>query len=263
MGDSKPPSARELATSERERAFARFNSVFEVHQAVLQIFETLSSMPNSMEALKANIQLRKGMDPRVTQSQLNDYVQEMFTIVDNEKASGYATVRSSTLISICGAFEYLVKATFVSHALEKPDEAASLLAKKKIRLLASDVLGAPPSEQWHVIADRLFEQLADDERQMHKRVRVFLLEFTFLSDRADQTQRIEEAFEKIELEKFDEAFLIRNCLVHNGGRVSAALAHRPNWKLGELIHFESGSISPYVRPLREIAGLMNILWLVI
>lgn len=138
----------------------------------------------------------------------------------DEERRGFQVIRGSALIAVCAAFEYLLKATFVSQAERDPKEAAALFAGLKIKVLASDVLGRSKTEQWFAIADEVFGRMS--EPQMHKRVRKFLLDFTYLPAplpgmTTSDTQALEKAFDGIESDKLDEAFLTRNCLVHNGG----------------------------------------------
>ena len=137
--------------------------------------------------------------------------------MEREKSAGYSTILSSALVAACGAFEYLLKATFVDQALLGRGEAAKRLPKKKLTLSAAEVLACPETEQWFLIADRLFEQLGEDQLP-DVRVKAFLGNHTYLPQRAEQEQSIAEVFEKLNIEKFNDAFLTRNCIVHFGGR---------------------------------------------
>ena len=59
---------------------------------------------------------------------------------------------------------------------------------------------------------------------MNLRVRRFLLDYTYVEDRDKDLADLTSIFDGTNSAKLDEAFLTRNCLVHNGGRVSSALA---------------------------------------
>ena len=263
MAEKLSAAGRADTSGERERAYERFNAVLAVHGAAIQAFEALPALPNGREAVAAGIRLSRGMDPSLAPENVDDFVSRMFDSIQQERVAGYTTIRSSALIAACGAFEYLLKATFVDQAMAEPSKAASLLAKKRIRLLASEVLACPETEQWFLIADRLFDQLADDERQMHKRVKLFLLGYTLLPWRDEQEEMVEKAFASVDAVRFDEAFLVRNSVVHNGGRVSAALSQCSQRRLSELIVFERKSLEPLLKPLRTVAEALNSLWMVL
>lgn len=162
------------------------------------------------------------------------------------------------MIAACGAFEYFVKAVFVDQAATSPSEAAARLAKTTIRIKAADVLGLPVEDQWHAIADRLLEQLGEQHPLMAGRVRQFLLDYTHLPESAKE--QIEGVFAEVDTKRLNEAFLIRNSLVHNGGRTSVALARCTGRPVGELIDFKDG-VTRFVEPLRAIGGHLKAIWL--
>ena len=261
MSDDQTPSGFAATLDERERAYARFKATLDVHNAAIHVFETLHSLPNGREAIAAGIRMNRGMAEGLDQKRVDSYVDDMFDVVANEREAGFSTIRSSALIAACGALEYLLKATFVNQALFDPAKAAAKLSRKRIRLLASEVLSCLETEQWFLIADRLFEQLADEERQMHKRVRLFLREYTLLPGGQDQTDFLDKAFSELDAFKFDEAFLVRNCMVHNGGRVSAALSQHSNQPIGKEIVFQRKALAPLLKPLRGLAEDLNSLFL--
>ncbi len=222
------------SSSERQRAHDRFNSILAVHGAAMNIFEVLPSFPNGHAAMVAGLRLNRGMSLDYTSAQFDSYVAKVFADVEREKSAGYSTILSSALVAACGAFDYLLKVTFVDQALLGRGEAATLLPKRKLTLSAAEVLASPETEQWFLIADRLFEQLGEDQLP-DVRVKALLGKHTYLPQGAEQEQSIAEVFKKLNIEKFNDAFLIRNCIVHFGGRVNAKLAHYSGRTLGQPI----------------------------
>ena len=265
MVDEPFAFGREAISNESKRAYERFGAILKVHGAAIHIFETLPSFPNGREAIVTGIRVNRGMDPDYTHDRVDRFVEELLDAVQDERNAGYATILSSALIAACGAFEYLVKATFVNQALSEPTKAAALLAKKRIRLLASEVLSCQETEQWFLVADRLLDQLAEDERQMHKRVKLFLLAYTLLPLRAEQEIEIEieieKAFAELDIAKFNEAFLVRNSLVHNGGCVSAALSQSSGRRIGEPIVLDHKSVRMLIQQLQTLADALHSLWM--
>ena len=128
---------------------------------------------------------------------------------------------------------------------------------------AADVLGLPVMEQWYAIADKLFDQLAQSGRQMFKRVERLFLECGYLPQRPEQIYQLKEAFDAADRDKFNEAFLVRNCLVHNGGRVSSALARHAKQVAGQPIAFGDGVLNPLLRPMQRLADHLDSLWMLI
>lgn len=250
----------DATSKERERAFARFEAIFEVHSAAIDAFLVLAALPDAADLVATSVQLRLGMKPGINASRLDEHASEMLKVIEDEKAHGYEVIRSSALVAVCGAFEYLVKATFVDQAAGNPQMAAGLIAKAKLRLPAAKVLGASAPEQWFAIADRLFEDLSEASPQMHERVQKFLLEYTYLPFEESQVA-LKVALAKIDPKTFNEAFLVRNCIVHNGGRVSTQLARMAALQVGEPISFVQQGVRVRLKPIRELAGSLNLLWM--
>ena len=247
--------------AERERAFDRFESIERVHSAAMETFRVVATLPDASALISASVRLRLGMTPDLTPERADDHAKLILETLDNEKARGYEVIRGSALVAICGAFEYLVKATFVDQAACAPQRAATLLSRSKIRLSASEVLGTSVSEQWFAIADRLFEQLSEPHPQMYDRVQKFLLDFTFMDQKEAQAEMLRKSFSRVDPSKFNEAFLVRNCLVHNGGRVGAQLARSTGLEVGAPISVARPGLQSMLKPIRELAQTLNVLWM--
>lgn len=249
------------ALNERERACEHFRAVLAVHSAAINAFELIPSLPESEGALAISLRLKRGMQSADTSESLARGANSIHETMIEERDRGFRVIRASALITACAAFEYLVKATFVSQSVFDPTAAAGLLVETRLKVPVSDVLGAPAIEQWFAIADQLFEQMPSPPRQMHQRVRRFLLEYTYVVDHDKDWSDVMRVFDEMDCAKLDEAFLIRNCLVHNGGRVSSALARHTRRPVGMLIEFEAGLLGPILKPMRDLADTLGALHL--
>ena len=250
----------EQTAPERERAFEAFERIFNVHRAALQVFGLVPSLPDAESRLTAQIKLAQvqrgnlGVD-------VNQTAAELLAIATAERGRGYETMRRLTLVSVCGALEYLVKAVLVDQVASDHHEAAALLSKSKIKFNASEVLGLTPSEQWFVIADRLFEQLADPHPLMHARSVRLLTGFAPFPFGDEQKNQVTDALTQDEIRCFNQAFLIRNCLVHNGGKVSSPLARFSGLSRGTLLSVDSRSGTAQLLAIRKFAQTINNPWL--
>lgn len=178
MPEPRSPTQLEAALNERERAEAHFRAVLAVHGAAIIAFELIPTLPGSEGVVATNLRLKRGMQSTDTFESLARGAQYVHEAMAAERDRGFRVIRGSALIAACAAFEYLVKATFVSQAAFNPSAAAHMLVDTKLKVPAFQVLGAPATEQWFAIADQLFEQMPDAPRQMHLRIRRFLLEYT-------------------------------------------------------------------------------------
>lgn len=250
-------------SDERQRAYARFEDISNVHIAAIEAFRILATIPDATDVVGVSIQMKLGMTRDYSADQVHAVATSMLETVEQESKRGYQVIRSSALIAVCGAFEHLLKATFVDQAAFDPEKAASLLTKAKIRLAASEVLGTSPAEQWFSIADRLFEQLSEGQPHMYDRVQRFLVEYTYLPARDSQLPELRGTIAAVDSRRFNEAFLVRNCLVHNGGRVSTQLARIIKQPIGKAIVFEKRYLASLLKPIRALATHLNSLCLVL
>lgn len=105
--------------------------------------------------------------------------------------------------------------------------------------------------------------MAESSPLYFDRLRKVLLEHTHLELGEHKRKELEDAFGKLEKRAFNEAFLMRNCFVHNGGRVSSQLARYTARNRGEQIVLEKGEVGRLLDPIRETADEMTHLWLVL
>lgn len=248
-------------SNERERAFSRFEEILNVHNAAIETIRIVAALPNASDLIAASVRLRKGMSPELSAEQVDGHATLVLDILAAERKRDFDVVRASALVAVCGAFEYLVKATFVDQAAGDRQQAAGLLAKTRLRVAATDVLGVSVSEQWFAIADRLFEHLSEAHPQMHDRVQKFLLNFTCMPYGDSQKKPLKDVLDRVDSSKFNEAFLVRNCLVHNGGRVSTQLARVARLTVGDPISLSRPDLQPMLLPIRELAQALNALWI--
>ena len=239
----------------RDQAHQRFDRIINVHVAALNAMRLVIALPEADLNLAALLRVRQGMKPGRAEV-TSEFVHESLAVAHAEQAVGFATMRGLTLVSACGALEYLIKATYVDLAATDPSVASSRITPFKLKLSAADVLGLDPIEQWHQIADALLTTLGQESPRMHQRASKMLLQYAPNPCGEDDLRHLNEALSDAEKRLLDEAFLVRNCLVHNGGKVSSALAHFRGQitSRGESIMLDQAYGADLLAALRKFAG---------
>ncbi len=97
---------------------------------------------------------------------------------------------------------------------------------------------------------------------MSTRVQKFLVEHTNVPPGLFDTTDLEKAFDTLDSKTFNEAYLVRNCIVHNGGRFSTALARLTGRPAGTQIEFAQGYVAKLIKPIKGIADQLSPLWLI-
>ena len=249
------------STKERERAFEAFNAILHAYTAALQAVGVLATLPNGQQLVFAQIKLRSGMRDGFEGADLEEAADNFIDMARAERERDFETLRRVTLVSLCGALEYLIKAVIVDQAAYDIGKATKLLIKKNVKLSASEVMGLTPTEQWFTVADRLYDALSESDPLMYPRAVRLLNEFTFLPFGKDQQSHIDTILNADESRLLNEAFLVRNCLVHNGGRVSSALSRFSGLKRSDLIELDRRYGSSLLKTIRKFAIGLNSVWL--
>jgi hypothetical protein len=246
--------------TELARAWQRFDCAASVHTAAIQALRLLSALPDPRENIAASLLVRLKADPRYTEELRIEAAEKVLGIIDDEAKRGFLSLRESALVNVCGSFEYLLKAFFVHGALEDEGTASAKIATLRLKINAGDALGVPRPELWFDVADQVLEVLGQGSA-MSVRTKKFLVEHTNipvgLFDRSD----LEKVFEQLDARTFNEALLVRNCVVHNGSRYSAALARAQNKTPGAQIDFSVGYVARFIKPIKDIADQLSPLWL--
>jgi hypothetical protein len=246
-----------MNSGEHKRAWDWFQQVYFVHAAAIEAFRLLHALPNGAEQLGGSIQTRYGFGLNQTSESAQAMAESLLEETQKDAAAGFQTVRSSALIAVCAAFEYLVKARFVDAALTDQESATNLLSTRKlgVKLDLIEVLGLPASEQWFAIADELFKKAGDGGRPMSERVRLMLLDYIDMHPvgRAQREKEMEQQLLAVTTKRFNLAFLARHCFVHNGGRVNRALSRATDRSVGHEVVLTDQDFRGLIAAVREVA----------
>lgn len=246
-----------MNSGEHKRAWEWFQQVYFVHVAAIEAFRLLHALPDCAEQLGGSIQTRYGFGSNQSSESAQALAESLLEETHKDAAAGFQTVRSSALIAVCAAFEYLVKARFVDAALADQDSATKLLSTRKlgVKLDLIEVLGLPASEQWFAIADELFKKAGDGGRPMSERVRIMLFDYIDMQpvERTQREKEMEQQLVAATTNRFNLAFLVRHCFVHNGGRVNRALSRATDRLVGNEIVLTDPDFRGLIAAVRKVA----------
>lgn len=242
-----------VSSAEHKRAWDCFQQVYFVHAAAIEAFRLLHSLPDAASQLGVSIQTRHGFGTNYRPGWPLAMAESLLEGTQRDAATGFQTIRFSALIAVCAAFEYLVKARFVDAAIADEESASALLSSKKlsVKLDLVEVLGLPASEQWFVIADELFKKAGDGGKSMSERVKYMLFDCIKMVD-VEHSQRQQQFLEAV-TDKFNLAFLVRHCFVHNGGRVNRTLSRAVGRQIGTEILMSDPEFLGLIAAVRKVA----------
>ncbi len=226
----------ERTFQELNRAEDQFREIVQLHIAARRSIILAATVPGAEAMLQAQIAMNERLKHGVGIDTIDD-AEDVLITARREFDDDFVRLRRATLVAMCSAFEYLVKAAYVDQASTDPAEAGRRLDGVNVRLRASEVVGLDATERWYLVADRLLDHLGDQSsvksRGVGDRARRLLIDF--VPSDAIRAKGVEAAFSGNRLDKLNEAFLVRNCFVHSGGRVNAALSRASGKAYGEVV----------------------------
>lgn len=161
-------------------------------------------------------------------------------------SSNFQVLRRSSLISLCAALEHLLKSVLVEWSEFAPEKIAGL-EQVKISIHASDFLEAEQRDRLFLVADKLYQDASSAKSYFEK------LRAIFRTHLPDQTAALAIELKNISENDVNEAFLIRNCLVHHGAKVSRFLSSRTEMEHGSPIILSAKSLGRYFDAIEKLA----------
>jgi hypothetical protein len=154
----------------------------------------------------------------------------LFEWVSKEREGDFATLRRSTLVAACAAFENLAKAFFVEWAEWDISKVEGALSKRLT--LHGDELLLDERDRLFVLADVLYKDAKG--KSFSEKIHAFVRDAV-----PEQYAGFKAEMGKVSADSFNEAFLIRNCIVHRGGKADRRLAAATNAAEGAEIDLDA------------------------
>lgn len=194
----------------------------------------------------AYLQGAHGFPPDQTPEQWGDYVSDLIAWAHDERKTEFQGTRRSAVVATCSALENSAKCLFVARAELDPTTLESI-ATKRVSVSVSDYVNLAERDRYFALADKLFQ---DTDSKWHfdkfsNYVKLIAPEMHANFDA--QTKDIEKT-------DFNEAFSVRNCIVHHGARATKALSTFAQFPIGTDVRITVDSQKRYLKAMRAFAG---------
>jgi hypothetical protein len=150
----------------------------------------------------------------------------------------YRLLTQSSLVSICSAYEHLAKSILVEWAEFSPGKVSGL-DTIRLTVQASEFIDSDLRDRLFLMADKIFLDISANKGHLEK-ARLFIrnhLPHLF--------ENFDAKIDKGLANDFNEAFLIRNCIVHHGAKANRVLSQRDGFDLGKPICVTYGMLKKY------------------
>lgn len=175
--------------------------------------ENMANDPDGAAKLGVQLQMKQGFRKHGTT--YNSTAETVFDWVSSERGRDFATLRRSSLVAACAAFENVAKSFFVEWVEWDSTSVEGALSRRVS--LHGDELLLDERDRLFIFADSLYKEAKG--KTFSEKLNAFVREVIPKKYNLFATE-----MEKVASERFDEAFLIRNCIVHRGGNADRRLA---------------------------------------
>jgi len=217
------------------------------HSTLRMAIQLVASNPDLAALLEAQLKLNAGFVQNATKASSSNAADRAIEVARNLVESDFQVLRRSGLIGLCASLEHLVKCIIVEWSELAPQKVHGL-EHLKISLQASDFLEADQRDRFFLIADKIYQE-AQSSRGHADKIRNIMR--TNLPDQYDIFKSEASAINELDL---NEAFLVRNCLVHHGAKVNRPLAKLDGFELGAPITITAKSLGRYFEAIDQMGS---------
>ena len=188
----------------------------------------LASDDASKEKLRTLLAIKTSFSPNVDKEAIDGFVARIMENAEVHSDRGFHTFRATSLVSMCAALETLMKNILVQW-MEPTGKWVKALDSAKIRFKATDFLLASERERKFAIADELWNAGAATNGHFEKIEKLFSLHLPLFSK---EFAKLNSGVSRAD---FNTAFVVRNCLVHDGGLANSHVTQHTEFEVGERI----------------------------
>ena len=178
--------------------------------------------------MQALLVVKTSFSASVDKEAIDRFVARIMENAEGHSDQGFHTFRATALISMCAALESLMKNILVQ-CMEPTGNWVKTLDSVKIRFKATDFLLASERERKFVIADELWKDGTAANGHFEKVEKLFSLHMPHFS------KEFTKSTSDISRADFNTAFVVRNCLIHDGGLANYQVAQHTEFAVGEKI----------------------------
>lgn len=214
------------------------------HNLCTAAIKIISRQDDYVENIKVLLHQKNKFEPDRIRNISSDLVRKIITEAKQSETEEFSLLCRNTLVALCGGLEILVKDVVAAKFIERPAFVEEL-GDRKLRIRAADFLSYTDEDRARALVDALYKDLPTG----HSHVEKFKKLFQFVGE------NIGVMTEKKYQDKIDEAYELRNAIVHRGSKVDLQLkASVPHFNLGEPIEMGDSMFRMYRDAMLKFAG---------
>lgn len=227
-------------------AYTEYVSVRRNYFATLMAAKLMLSGDHAKDQIVAHLQVSAGFDPKTDKSRLSDQSADLVEWANEERRTDFQGIRRAYLIGACGALEHLAKCCFVAW-VEEDSEIFERIQSKRLSFSLDEYLTGESQDRAFVAADRVFQAI-----EIRRHFQKFC---TYVCQLVPTRYEDELAsFKDVNAADFDEAFSVRNRLVHHGARADLRLGQAFSITSGQPLQVKRAHAKRYMQAMDAMAA---------
>ena len=190
------------------------------HDLCTACFKIVSRQQDYVENIKVLMHQKNNFDPKRTENITSDFIRRIIEKAGETERDEFPLLCQNTLVALCGGLENLVKDFVAAAFLFEPDLMRKL-EDRLIRFSVSSVIFGTDDERSRLLVDELYREEGARHGQFHRLFRLL----DYIDSGALKGHWDKKLVSAISSD-VDEAYEVRNAIVHHGGKVDQRLASR-------------------------------------
>ena len=216
--------------------------------AGLSLLATDESLSVKVETL---LKMKSSFDLKFDTKEIANSAQSIVDTAIALSNNNFHSTRCAGLVAVCAAMENLTKCAFVYWAESSPTKLSGL-ESTMMSILTNDQSTLPLRDRLFNLADRIVQDLSRKEKSQFARIRALLI-----AHFPDFVTEFDSESSAVETTHFDNAFLVRNCVVHSGGLPNVRKARELKIEQGESITLTKDTMSHYFGAIEGTAAALT------
>jgi len=194
------------------KAFEFLAQIAVQHDLSTACLKIVGSSPALVENFRTTLLLRSKFDPEKVKRISSKFVESIVVQARSLEQAEFSLLSGNTLVALCGGLENLVKETVWVKLMENPALVSKLGEQRAIKVSLEEFLSSGQEERARLIVDRAYRESG----ARHGPYERFLLLLKTV-------EAVPTEPPKDDRKAIDDAFEVRNAIVHNGSRIDRRL----------------------------------------
>ena len=227
----------------------RFWNVRDAYYTAVALVRQLAINSDLADTLAIQGIIRNGLRDEIDHHKLQSISEFVFNFAVSQSHNDFQDYRHFAIVGMCSALEYSLKSLFVDFVKFKK-LSLDRLADKSVRVNAWDLASLDREDRLSILADKLYQDA--EKKSAFEKFKYYLSEVIVCP-----AEEWKEAIARVDVENFNEAYLVRNCIVHHGARVNSLLGKKSGFEVSRKIIISKKELDGYFSAIRAMGDALN------